>query len=50
MTHWSKPVPSLKIKNQTLPIKDYYKASNILIEIKGDDSIEEVSSNIFNSI
>ena len=37
-------------KNQTLPIKDYYKASNILIEIKGDDSIEEVSSNIFNSI
>ena len=37
-------------KNQTLPIKEYYRSSNILVEIKGDDSIEVVSSNIFNAI
>ena len=33
-------------KNQTLPIKDFYKNSNKLLEIKGDNSIEEVSSDI----
>ena len=37
-------------KNQTLPIKEYYRSSNILVEIKGDDSIEVVSANIFNAI
>ena len=33
-------------KNQTLPIKDFYKSNNKLLEIKGDSSIEEVSSDI----
>ena len=33
-------------KNQTLPIKDFYKGNNKLLEIKGDNSIEEVSSDI----
>ena len=37
-------------KNQTLPIKEYYKSSGTLIEIKGDDSVETVSKNIFSSL
>ena len=37
-------------KNQTLPIKDYYHSKNQLVEIKGDSSIEEVSSEIEKSL
>ena len=37
-------------KNQTLPIKEYYKSSGTLIEIKGDDSVETVSKNIFTAL
>ncbi len=37
-------------KKQTLPIKNYYSEFGLLIEIKGDDSIEEVFNNIITSI
>ena len=37
-------------RNQTLPIKDYYAKFGLLIEIKGDDSIEEVFNNIIRLI
>ena len=37
-------------KKQTLPIKNYYDEFDLLIEIKGDDSIEEVFNNIITSI
>jgi len=37
-------------KNQTLPIKEYYKSSGTLIEIKGDDPVETVSKNIFTAL
>ena len=37
-------------KKQTLPIKNYYDEFGLLIEIKGDDSIEEVFDNIIRSI
>jgi adenylate kinase len=37
-------------KNQTLPIKDYYDSSNLLVSIKGDDAIEVVSNNIFKAL
>ena len=37
-------------KNQTLPIKEYYRSSGVLVEIKGDDSIEDVSKNIFSAL
>lgn len=37
-------------KNQTLPIKKYYKSSDVLVEIKGDDTVEIVSENIFKAL
>ena len=37
-------------KNQTLPIKEYYRNLDILVEIKGDDSVEIVSENIFKAL
>ena len=37
-------------KNQTLPIKDYYLKNNKLVEIKGDDSVEDVNATIVSSI
>jgi len=37
-------------KNQTLPIKDYYLKNNKLVEVKGDDSVEDVNATIVSSI
>ena len=37
-------------KNQTLPIKEYYQKSNLLVDIKGDETIEEVFQSIVESI
>ena len=37
-------------KNQTLPIKKYYKSSDVLVEIKGDDTVQIVSENIFKAL
>tara|TARA_B110000014_G_scaffold250431_1_gene226699 strand:- start:447 stop:995 length:549 start_codon:yes stop_codon:yes gene_type:complete len=37
-------------KDQTLPIKDYYLKSNKLVEVKGDDSVEDVNATIVSSI
>ena len=37
-------------KNQTLPIKDYYLKNNKLVEVKGDDSVEDVNTTIVSSI
>jgi adenylate kinase len=37
-------------KNQTLPIKDYYLKNNKLVEVKGDDSVDDVNATIVSSI
>jgi len=37
-------------KNQTLPIKDYYLKNNKLVEVKGDDSVQDVNATIVSSI
>ena len=37
-------------KNQTLPIKDYYLKNNKLVEVKGDESVEDVNASIVSSI
>jgi hypothetical protein len=37
-------------KNQTLPIIDYYLKNNKLVEVKGDDSVDDVNATIVGSI